>query len=272
VQRRFSRIRWLGIVTALACCLLTGINAFAHTNTLSCSSNCYSLYWWNGTTYGGATKFTISNPTISNKIGYWIRLLRLQPNNDNLSLVNPYPRVDIGISKTKGGAWGAYCGGYGDGLHFFVYAWDINGDIIDATCQNVPSTDVNTDAYIQVLAAYDCYGEGDGLVDEMYATFTSGHYNNTFCVDTEAAWYTREVLFEQVVDNVSNHYVWGSHWVLTEWANANYQWSYQSRGEDGYVLGNPPQMYWHTVPASGNHGGELYSCVYETGSTCTYGG
>jgi hypothetical protein len=270
--RKIPLLTLLAIIFSFACILLPIEGAFAQTAhpALTCTTTCYSEYWWNGNTYGGSVNFTISNPGLNRSPSFFYRMLRLQPNDPAYSN-DPYPRLDIGIAESKGGGYGGYCGTYhGGALSFFYYALDFTGQVIDTLCQEVPSADYNSTVTVSAIAS-DCAGELDGLVDEMFISISSPHFFQSYCLDTETAYYTRETLYEQISDNFTDHHVWGSAWTLASYVNSNYNFVYQSRGEDGYILGDPPQMYWYTTPAPGNHGGILYSCDYAYGNTCTYG-
>jgi hypothetical protein len=271
LQRRPSCL--LAVATTLLCVLLTSLNASAHSastirpNTVDCSKGCHSHAYWNVTTFGGAVQFTISRPAIHDRIGYFNRFLRLQIGND-------YPRLEIGISATGGGGYGDYCGSIGDGLHYFIYLWDFNHFNSFNYCKFVPLSDTDGGLYVQAVEDISC-NEGDGLADEMRVTL----YTPTLtlpssggeCVDTEAGWFTRELFEEDIVDHVSGHQVAGSSWVFSQWVDVNTNFQWQTRNTDNRVAGNPPQMFWHSVPARGNNGGTLYSCDYDTGTTCTLG-
>lgn len=267
-ERHLTRLKYLVpfIVPLLSLIALSVPIASAHPHvaaTTNCSRTCVAENWWNGTTFGGSAQFTISNPTLSGNLDAYTRILRLQDGHG----VN-YPRVDIGIAKS-GPSKINYCNS--TALKYMIYVWDGNGSNTYQLCLAVPSSDYNTDVVVTAVADYCSTTEGDGLIDEMFISIHSGHFSQSVCADTENAWYTTEDEREEIATQVNGHQVWGSHWVGSEWVNSSYQLQYQTRDSDGTNPSNPPQMYWHTVPAPGNNGGNLYSCDYDGGSTCTYG-
>lgn len=251
-------------VMATLVLLLGTMNAHAKTpDSFNCLSGCSSWTYWNGTVYGGAVTFTVSDPGFFTSPASWDRYMRLGSGN---------PKIIVGIFKSTGGGYGTYCSGAGNNqLHYGVYGYDSTGFNDYNLCLNVPSSDVNKPVTIYVHTDDADCGEHDGTNDEVQVQWSFADFSNFTCVDNEATTYNRIQLQEDVVDSVSGHQVWGSQWTNSSWANSAGAFVYQGRSVDFLSARNPPQMLWHTNPAPGNNGGNLYTCVYDTGTTCTPG-
>ena len=251
------------VVVALVCVLLGMVmNASNHAHaSFDCHTGCSSWGYWNGTSYGGITKFTVSNPGFYDSIASWDRYMRLGSGN---------PKIIIGIFSSKGGGYGTYCSGAGSGLKYGVYAYDSTGFNFLNYCLSVPQSDTNYDANFTVNG----FGGPDCLAGDIEVYWQFHDFSDNHCIsDTEEGTnnWNRIQLQEDIVDHVSGHQVWGSQWIQNQWVSNNGSYVMQTRGEDFLTARNPPQMYWKNEPSTSYPGGQQYSCDYATGTTCTYG-
>src|SRR6266704_1241941 len=232
--------------------------------SFNCSTQCSSWTYWNGTTYGGAVTMTVSDPSFHSSPATWDRFLMVaSPAN---------PKILAGLFKSVGGGFGNYCAGAGTGLHYGVYGYDASGFNDFNLCLPVPASDVNYTATFLISINEAVCHDSDGLLDEYHVQFSFHDFSNSACVDNEATSYSRMRLNEDITDSaVTGHQVWGSQWTGSSYATQAGSFVAQSRAVDFLTARNPPQMYWHTNPVPGNNGGDLYSCVYDTGTTCTPG-
>jgi len=244
----------------------TAIPATTNCTWSSSSNQCEVRGYWNVTNTGSATKITISNPSLNNSNAYWTRYMLLEASGG-------YPRIYMGIENTKGTGFGDFCSGSGYHPAYMLYHLDANKFPDFKYCQPVDSRDVNSDAFVQVSTDIrsSCW-------PMLVFNFTAGHSQLSGCVEGSGSdpVYVQLNMWERVTDNVNGHEVWGSKWNLNQYEDAGGTFHYFTRNFDGFGWGGhaqpPPQMFWHTVPASGNNGGTLYSCVYDsTANSCTPG-
>ncbi len=219
--------------------------------TVNCSTGCISNGEWDDWVKGGIVKFTVEDPLIHISNGSFRR---------DLFMINGTQEVDIGISvesSTTGG-----CGKKGD--WFFAEAVNALGQVLFLKCVGIPLQDVGLDVTFQ-----ESYFTSNG--GGMFFKITDP--GNTMCSTgcfVSGMGTSYNIIFEQ--EGVYDTWT-GTEVALSGWSKSQYQsttgvWTYQSRNFDFLTTSNPPQMYWHTVPAPGNNGGLLYSCDKETGTTC----
>lgn len=183
------------------------------------------------------------------------------------------PKIIVGIFKSVGGGFGNYCSGAGSGLKYGVYGYDSSGFNDYNLCLSVPDSDVNLPMTMLVVRNNTTCNEGDGQLDEYLVQWSFNDFSNFTCVDNENPnGYNRMQLQEDITDsNVTGHQVWGSHWTGSSWVNVSDTFVNQSRGVDFLTARNPPQMFWYIEPAPGNNGGQMTTCVYDTGVGCNFG-
>lgn len=146
---------------------------------------------------------------------------------------------------------------------WFYYEYSNEG----AHCYTISLTSplINSQIYI--------YLRDSGSTDEFVQTTGGGNgfpcANGCYIGNSPPAWYYIQGI-EHVQANVSGHMVWGSNWNDNTYYHSDGTAHLQTVDGSLNPVNNPPQMFWH-VPPSQNPGGNLYSCVYETGTSCTYG-
>ena len=206
-------------------------------------------------TYGAHTTTALSNPNLPNTGNYdWGR-------DESIITSNGAHIAIMGFEKNNSLTVYNHC--YGVGL-FFFYGYD---SLIFCTtiAQNSPLINANWDLTVE-----------DGvnpLIDfETYSPAGSTPCVNTCQINTGSflpAWYTIR-LGEYLDNNFTGHNVWGIQWSHNEWETGDGNLHYQT--VDGTTLAaNPPQMYWHIPPSNSGYGGYLWSCDYDSGTTCQLG-
>jgi len=251
------------MMAALSILLLSlGINVaqaqpripLAHFNGLSTTK-------WTGGNYGAETTVELSNPSLSNTGDFdWGR---------DLSLITSDNAVWAGLGFEKNNSLAVWNHCYGVGLWFF---YSYNGE--NTYCFSISQTDptINHPWFLEV---------SDNPTGGM-RWVTGSSYGTTPCLDTcvfntsTPAWY--QIRLGEYINNVfTGHNVWGVAWTQNQWATGDYKFHYQTvpsscgTGSGCPQAANPPQMYWQTYPANDSSGGVLYSCDYDTGTTCSHG-
>lgn len=246
--------------------------------TIDCRTGCESEGIWNGTSYGLYDSYQVSNPdmTVCNVCNYArMNMIRLGTSDVTSSIV-------VGIMKQNG--LNGWCGmANNNKLYYSVQAFGSGGisDHIYSHCAGVPSADFNSRAAWKI-APYVSNGGGmlvqlfsvnyDGSVEgtsAFHIPYSSGviHSGNVIKRD--------EFFFGQPFDVPSpGHWVWGVSWLYPQWATGDGVLHYQTSDFSQHVYyGFPVYFYWWQVPAPGNSGGQLNSCIYDnTNFGCTIGG
>ncbi len=264
----------LAVVMALVCVLLGNVSASAHTAmpaaSYNCNNqNCFADQIWNGTTNGGGVQFTVDKPGFVDSVAYYNKYIYLKGQAGSESLA-------IGEARTKSNTFPAstnYCGGSNSSIlwNYFIYAKDSHGLNATARCFPIPAGDENHLTYISAISGTDC--EGDGLYDDLWVTIRGFVSNFTDCAEAELTFAYSSIDDKmQWYGTVQDHMVWGGHWYNSDWVDSNYSLRGQTRLPDTLDQHQPPQQYWNTIPSNNLPGGDLWSCVYASGVTCTQGG
>lgn len=233
--------------------------SIVHASTDCHTTQCSSWGYWNGTSYGGITQFTVSGPGFYTSPASWDRFMRLGSGN---------PKVIVGIFSSVGGGFGNYCSGSGRGLKYGVYGYDSSGFNEDNYCKSVPSSDVNFNVIITVTSLDGYCSSGSSHVKWAFHDFVDDY---CLAIPDGNNW-NRIQLQEDIHDSISGHQVWGSQWVTNQYISNNGGFVEQTRGEDFLSARNPPQMYWNHEPSMSYPGGQQYSCDYEAPDyLCTLG-
>ena len=190
----------------------------------------------------------------------------------DLAIVTGAGYIDIGQESNNGGTVSCGSGNY--------YYYEVNDSGASARhCFPVPSGDDNKDVLFKVSyyasngGGWFIWIQGNG---GYLCTPTPCTYNTIS--DSYSSSPVTTVTYTQTLANssFSGHAIWGTDWInnqyfFTSWNYWNSASSISLYRGDG---GNPPppQMYWNSNPnGSLNNGGSLYSCDYETGTSCTIG-
>lgn len=234
--------------------------AYAQPTNFDCSSGCASWQYWNGTTQGAKVQYQVSNPTLHNtSFAVFDRITQVYGSGG---------AIHAGIEKILKGS-GGYCPG-GGGLFFFAFGYDRYNDVVDNYCQAVPSACVNQLVTTQISPFVS---SGGGMEIQFYSSHcTTGFIPQYFPTSNgiPTSFGTMKYV-EQIYDTVIGHDVWGVQWLGSSYMQNN-TFQYQARGPDFLTARNPPQMYWLHDPAPGNGGGDMRSCDYDAGTSCTLNG
>jgi hypothetical protein len=250
------------LLVMLSFLLQPSLQAQAKPQSFNCTGSCTSKGWWNGKTYGAFTDFTLSRPSLSYTSGVFDRYLDVRVDSSH-----SYPRIDMGEEVRYGIFSPGACTGYNTGLYIFVQTTDDLGNSTSWCYADDNSDDVNHGLEVQ---EGNYVSNGGGNLIRLWSV--SQNWNVYWPYDEGAqGFYGTIGLYEIILDDVSGHEVWGSSWTLNKWSSSDGVYHYQTRDFDYRYANNPPQFYWNDVPVPGNNGGELYSCDYDTGSTCTFG-
>lgn len=230
------------------------------------SSNTY----FQGTTYGMQTHIIVSNPGINsgNSIYYWYRnaVLKHNTNSDQInSLV-----VGVGKSNAPVGNW---CQSSKNYLLLYVEGFDSSGTHMYTYCDSagLPSCMINKGLWINVNPYVS---NGGGMLIQAKSdvvgcfTMTPQYWSYTRGAPID---FSRINYEESIYNDFTGHNVWGSDWTQNSWVEGNGTYVTQTVGASFLTAGNPPQMRWYEEPYQDNIGGDLLSCVYDTGTTCTSG-
>lgn len=232
--------------------------AHAKPLTLSCpppGHPCSANVTWSQTVQGSWTYFTASNPTVSST-GQFLRYEAL-----NTSPV----QLAFGIEKDGTNSSSVYCSSYTRNIAYYFYYYNVSGKS-GSLCSTIPSSDVGTLPGFQI-GFY--VSNGGGMFFKMYAT------NSGFCtvgcfIQGLGTTYHFVMFYENFIGSVTGHQVWGSEWGDSQY-DVSSGWFFWNANPSSSVAYNPTQMFWHVDPVHSASGGTLYSCDYETGSTCTLG-
>src|SRR6266567_3253620 len=247
----------------------------AKPSTISCSTGCESWGEWNGgTTYGLYDSYQVSdqNMTQCSVCNYARTDVLNQQGNDTTS------SIVVGLMKQNG--LGGWCGSASNNkLYYVVQAFGSGGinDHIWNYCAGVPSADIGSRAAWKI-APYT--SGGGGMLVQLFSVNYDGNVEGTsafhipysYGVIHSASRIKRDEFFfgQPFADG---HFVWGVSWLYAEWAQGNGNLVYITNGFTATHIVEPPVFfYWQTVPAPGNFGGQLNSCIYDSNSGCTIGG
>ena len=242
-------------------------------STYNCITNlCNSHLYWYGQQHGGTTQFNVSNPNLSASNADYYRYM---------SITNSTINIDsffVGIEKFKGGN-ATYCKGYASNVLYYFRKWTRNLVQQSLTCDIVPSGDIGNVTIFK--EGYFTQGGGGTFIQIQNASHNQPCYNGCFYDGADQIY--QDINFDETMeDNTTGHEVWGVHWQYNQYQSiTDSNWDYiqgPARGctpdngagcpiEFGKVL-----MYWNVYPHDSTTGGQLYSCVYETGSICFIGG
>lgn len=237
--------------------------------TISCSSGCASsLTWGNGSfQYHGLSSYvTVSNPGIGSG-EYFRRFIYVSDKGSNSAY--------LGMEKFGSSNLCYVCCGFGTGVLYYFYYLHASDGFVTSQCQVVPSGDINVDPNLFQINYDSAFG---GSTDFFIADATGAsmcEHRCTIEVNIFPLYYLTYA--EEIQATWTGHKVWGSHWYSNQYINTADQHLYQGQpsacpGQNGCPSAhNPPQMYWYTYPGSSTTGGNLYSCDYDTGTTCQFG-
>ena len=237
-----------------------GVVQAQHTRpaSINCSGGCNSYVDWPGDIWGAQNDFTASNPGVTGS-NSWGR---------EQNMFNGQASVFIGIEKNTGEC--------GSGLYFFTDVTDVNGNSILPTggthCVPLNSNDVNFGFFVEESRYVS---NGGGIFTEMFGNGSGEKvfwYPESSDNNNIAQTYTSYDDYEWVYASWSGHLVWGSQWTQNYWEDTQ-NGAWHPQGTDVRVNKNDtaPQMFWHEFPSQSSTGGVLYSCDYDTGSTCNFG-
>ncbi len=250
------------VVVLLALLLVSGLSVLNRhaVNAASLAASGTSSLSWGGTVHGGRSTFTISNPSIGSG-EYYER--EISSNND-VSGWTGY----AGIENSK-----LSCSG-SPGLFYFFYAY-LDASHHTLKCYAVAGGDVNGQATFQVSYFTS---NGGGMLFNLTGTPTGD--NHSWFDSGASQTFSSITMLETITSSGTGHVVWGSAWDDNQYqSNATGAWVYQPQPSSGQCPGhsgcptaqNPPQMYWQVYPGNSGTGGELWSCVYSSGTTCQFG-
>ena len=215
---------------------------------------------WDGGTLGVNSTFFLDNPGLVDG-GEWTRSVQLVSQDRNRF-------AEFGLDKCNDNLT-CLCPTFGrSALYVFTWSDQDPGPICFEMAQN--NDNINKQCSFQITEN----STGNGVEYIMSCSYDNSNHpcSGGGCSEyfTLPAWY-RIQLGEYIHNTFSGHDVYGGTWTQNQYQNVKTKaWVYQSRNSDTLVATNPPQMYWHQVPAPGNNGGTLYSCVYSSGTTCNY--
>lgn len=225
--------------------------------------NAHSNLTWAGGTYGASTEVVLSNPdvTTGSYDGDWTRELVINTSTWTVPFVAGFEK-DV---NTGSGSHFQYCHADNDGVQHLWFYYEYSNDGVHCYTISLTSSLINTQITLYLVDS--------GSTDEYVQTYAGG---NTFpCSsgcdigNTPPAWYYVQEI-EHVQADVSGHMVWGSNWTANSYYHSDGTAHLQQTDGSLNPVNDPPQMFWHIKPST-TAGGNLYSCVYETGSSCTYG-
>lgn len=255
------------IIAALSTFLLVATFLLAHlTGTVHANSflprkpnincaPCSSIGEWDGNQHGAKTTMIVDNPGLGSEDRYSKYILVSDPGQSD--------SVYVGIDN------GGYC--TQNNIEYFYSITNSSGVQIYSNCYPVNKGDINN--YVTVGVSFYA-SHGGGTFVWIDGTVTGDDPCNPCAIPTGSSGERWNAISLNIwVQKLSwtGHLVWGGDWYLNKYFDGT-NWDYQHRNFDSLYAGKPPQMYWHIVPASGNDGGDLYSCVYSSGTTCTFGG
>jgi hypothetical protein len=227
-----------------------------------CSGTCLGYIIWNDIlpsgTHGAQTDFTIDNPS-GVFFNWYDKYLAMENSHGDY--------IQVGIDNNN------FCV---SGLHYFYLWHDAQTSSGGITCSTntVDSKDVNNLATF-AISYYTSNGgggyawlkgtkAGDNLCPNGCAIA-----DGNFTADWNKKWYEVDINDSSFV----GHEVWGGHWE-NNYRFVNGTWSYltSSDGTGTRVHNDPVQIFWNSNPnGSTNKGGDVWSCVYPNGSSCTIG-
>jgi hypothetical protein len=167
---------------------------------------------------------------------------------------------------------------FGQGEWYFKKALDQNGNIIFRDCWAVPSAEINN--YTTFRMQYVPSDPGHYWFYTISYANSTNHCSNGCSIAGAKTTYDYIHYNEDDHNIFSGHNVYGHYWKYNEYQSLTspYYFYFQPSACNGQPNNgcphpaNPTQMYWENTPQSGGQGGQLFSCDYETGTTCTYNG
>lgn len=246
----------LPIVFSL-CFLLAGLFGFLGTPGKALAFGANSHLTWSGQQHGGRSTVYISNPTLGSN-EYWARFIDM--------VYLGVDRSQVGIEK---GSLQSPC--FSSFLNY--YFLDVSSGV--SKCFLVNATDDNQRATLQV-GFYT--SNGGGTLFEIANTFSGD--NQTWFDSGGTQLWDAITYTESINASFTGHKVWGVDWSDNDYQSVNTgAWVAQpgpanpctGSGSGCTNASNPPQMYWFNAPGQTNYGGDLYSCDYSSGTTCTFG-
>lgn len=214
---------------------------------------------WDGGTSGVSSVFFLDNPGLVDG-GEWTRYIQL--------ITSDYSQFALfGVDKCNDNL-GCYCPTFGRSA-YYVFT-DFGGDNAPVCSEITGNPNINE----QCVFTITDNSTNNGVEFQSSCPYddTSFPCNGGGCSEyfSLPAWF--RIQLDEYIDNTfTGHNVWGGSWTDNKWRSVSTgAWNFQSRNTDFRNAGNPPQMYWHQVPAPGNAGGILYSCDYDSGTTCNY--
>jgi hypothetical protein len=248
-----------------------------HPLSYNCSSSCFGIGYWSGTTYGMYDLTQVSNPDTT-KCGTncaYDRFISLNQGNGNTQY-----SILVGIEKVH--ATYNWCGPMtNDTLKYFEVAFKNGfGNQYYIHCANVPSADVNNNMAWKI-APYT--NGGGGMLIQLFTQTYNGTVNGTsafYLSYAEGASHTySQIAREDSITGTvpSSHWVWGVDWEDAQWATGDGVLHYHTTDYTNSLNNwghNPPAIgYWGSLPDPFGTGGDFKSCIYGTGETnCTIGG
>lgn len=248
-------------------------------NVRDCKSfQCSAHLEWLGDTHGDFTSVNISNPTMNETDDYWHRYDIMESNS--------FAYIQYGIERDMSSSAAGLCASHGNNLYYFDVLTDSVGNTYGGgpNCHIIAQTSPAINKLMNIEAAYYVNGGGG-----MFVQFQSvdGSINTTDWfrksvdpnIDTTYANITR---WESAHAIWSGELVWGVQWINNKFEHpVSGAWLYQNEphNNNGVCSGNgcpsgvdnPTQMYWNVYPHDNTTGGQLYTCEYEGGLTCTLG-
>lgn len=251
MSRTFKMLKWFMGIGAFFLILSQVADAHAQPASINCTAGCTSIEQWQGTTYGGSTWGTVNDPGFYTTGAYYMEWLRF----DN---ANNAAHLDIGQTKNTYPGGAPYCNNLDTKLQEFVYIWNADLSLQNHICYDVPSADYNHQDQFYGKPSFTChafFNEADGVLDEWNLLGN--------CFDVEQTSYGRMNLYVGIVDNVSNHQVYGSKFITNQWADLNFTYQYQTVNPEFSQEQGAVKLYIQVSPTvPGSNGGTFYFCVY----------
>jgi|SRR5579883_1335432 len=222
----------------------------------------YGFSWvqWNGGTLGAKSTFFLDNPGLANG-GEWQRYIELDTSD--------YTQfAEFGLDKCNNSD-NCLCQTFGrSALYVFTFTH------VDGAPHCFEMVQNNDNINKQCTFTITDNSTNDGVEFAMSCSYDNSNHpcGGVGCSENFSLPSWAEISLNELINNTfTGHNVWGGSWTQNQYRSATTKaWNYQFRNTDAGYSENPPQMYWHQVPAPGNNGGSLYSCDYSSGTTCNY--
>lgn len=247
-------------------------------NVRDCKSfNCFAHLEWIGDTHGDHTNVDISNPTMNESDDYWHRYDIMESTS--------FAYIQYGIERDMSSSAAGLCASHGNNLYFFSTVQDSLGNTYPGApfCHIISQTSPAINNLLDIKAGFFTSGGGgmfvqfksaDGSINktDSFNESVDSHIDQTYANITR--WESAHAIW-------SGELVWGVQWIDNQFQHPTLNtWIYQTspQNNNGVCSGNgcptvdnPTQMYWNVYPHDNSTGGQLYSCEYEGGLTCTLG-